>query len=171
VVNSCIIDGHVAALVGTVPETDFGEDPLKQHLEDLRWLESAARAHHEVIDTAFRMVPHPLRSPGLAGYEGWMIRDDSFLVDRDRIEDFLRGTRLRGTLPRHRGGAQLTLAAVLLRRRFRCLRSAPSGTARGHARHEAESAMTTGPDREEPPRRLDIDGEEVERAAWSASSC
>ncbi|MBY8882228.1 GvpL/GvpF family gas vesicle protein [Actinacidiphila acidipaludis] len=44
----------LTAVVGTVPAADFAEDPLKDHLEDLRWLEAAARAHHEVIDTVFR---------------------------------------------------------------------------------------------------------------------
>jgi Gas vesicle synthesis protein GvpL/GvpF len=200
----------LAAVVGTVPEADFAEEPLKDHLEDLRWLEAAARAHHRVIDAAFghgdtvplqfatvyrdddsvrsvlcersadfdealarvhgqaewgvkaymdsgdavesegaqdtnahdrpdgrgtdgagggsrpgtayllrrkarqgdrerayrraqdrtedvrgaleghatRVVAHPPQDPRLAGYQGWMILNDSFLVDRDRAEEF-----------------------------------------------------------------------------------
>jgi gas vesicle protein GvpL/GvpF len=186
----------LAAVVGTVPTADFAEEPLKEHLEDLRWLEAAARAHHGVIDTVFhggdvvplqfatvyhdddavrgvlreraadfgaafarvrgraewgvkcyidpsaaepsggqeeaeaerspgtayllrrraqqderesafrraedrsadirgaleetaaRAVAHPPQDPRLAGYQGWMILNDSFLVDRGRAEDF-----------------------------------------------------------------------------------
>jgi hypothetical protein len=44
--------GDLAALVGTVPLSDFAEDALHQHLEDLDWLEAAVRAHHRVIDAA-----------------------------------------------------------------------------------------------------------------------
>ncbi|TLS42704.1 gas vesicle protein, partial [Streptomyces montanus] len=40
---------ELAAAVGPVPAADFDEQPLKAHLEDLRWLESTARAHHAVV--------------------------------------------------------------------------------------------------------------------------
>ncbi|MEV6012937.1 GvpL/GvpF family gas vesicle protein [Streptomyces sp. NPDC051976] len=49
-----VTEGTLAAVVGGVPAADFAEAPLKEHLEDLRWLEEAARAHHQVIDTVFR---------------------------------------------------------------------------------------------------------------------
>src|SRR5689334_11024045 len=49
-----VTDGALTAVVGSVPTADFAEEPLKDHLEDLRWLEEAARAHHQVIDTVFR---------------------------------------------------------------------------------------------------------------------
>ncbi|MFI0776599.1 GvpL/GvpF family gas vesicle protein [Streptomyces sp. NPDC021212] len=42
----------LAAVVGSVPLDDFGEEPLRAHLEDLPWLERAARAHHRVIGRA-----------------------------------------------------------------------------------------------------------------------
>lgn len=45
-----VTEGPLAAAVGSVPLSDFAEQPLKDHLEDLRWLEAAARAHHRVID-------------------------------------------------------------------------------------------------------------------------
>ncbi len=40
----------ISAVVGSVPLSDFAEEPLKNHLEDLTWLEQTARAHHDVID-------------------------------------------------------------------------------------------------------------------------
>ncbi|WP_269856959.1 GvpL/GvpF family gas vesicle protein [Streptomyces sp. RPT161] len=40
----------VSAVVGSVPLSDFAEEPLRNHLEDLSWLEQTARAHHQVID-------------------------------------------------------------------------------------------------------------------------
>ncbi|MEU4679686.1 GvpL/GvpF family gas vesicle protein [Micromonospora sp. NPDC023737] len=42
-------DGLVA-VVSTVPLTEYGEEALRRNLEDLGWLERAARAHHRVVD-------------------------------------------------------------------------------------------------------------------------
>jgi hypothetical protein len=41
----------LTAIVGSVARSEFGEAALRQNLEDLDWLERAARAHHEVIET------------------------------------------------------------------------------------------------------------------------
>jgi len=41
----------LAALVGDVAASEFGEAALRRNLEDLDWLERTARAHHEVIET------------------------------------------------------------------------------------------------------------------------
>lgn len=40
----------LVAVVSTVSRAEFGEQPLRQRLEDLAWLEATARAHHEVIE-------------------------------------------------------------------------------------------------------------------------
>lgn len=54
-------DGLLLA-VSAVPSEDFREEALKQHLEDLRWLESVARAHHAVIEElSARTTVLPLR--------------------------------------------------------------------------------------------------------------
>ncbi|MFJ8659773.1 GvpL/GvpF family gas vesicle protein [Streptomyces sp. NPDC093795] len=39
----------VAFVVSPVPRRDFEETALKEHFEDLRWLEDVARAHHDVV--------------------------------------------------------------------------------------------------------------------------
>ncbi|MET9090256.1 GvpL/GvpF family gas vesicle protein [Streptomyces sp. NPDC004237] len=53
--------GLVAA-VSTVPESDFAEEPLRSHLEDLDWLAVTARAHQGVIDALTTVTtPLPLR--------------------------------------------------------------------------------------------------------------
>lgn len=39
----------VAAIVGTVDLGQCGEEPLRRKLEDLAWLETAVRAHHQVV--------------------------------------------------------------------------------------------------------------------------
>ncbi|GAB2596984.1 GvpL/GvpF family gas vesicle protein [Streptomyces capparidis] len=49
-----VATARLAAVVGSVPLDDFGRDALTAHLEDLRWLEAAARAHHRVIAAAAR---------------------------------------------------------------------------------------------------------------------
>ncbi|MFI1469314.1 GvpL/GvpF family gas vesicle protein [Streptomyces wuyuanensis] len=48
--------------VSSVPSEDFREEALKRHLEDLRWLEAVARAHHGVIEElSARTTVLPLR--------------------------------------------------------------------------------------------------------------
>ncbi|MGW0709568.1 GvpL/GvpF family gas vesicle protein [Streptomyces sp. NPDC002643] len=47
------------AVVSEVPERDFAEQPLRDHLEDLDWLTETARAHQSVID-ALTVVTTPL---------------------------------------------------------------------------------------------------------------
>lgn len=47
----------LTALVSTVRLEEFGERALREHLEDLDWLEATARAHHEVVDRAARAAP------------------------------------------------------------------------------------------------------------------
>ncbi|MFD3720528.1 GvpL/GvpF family gas vesicle protein [Streptomyces sp. NPDC058674] len=45
-----------------VPRRDFNEDALKNHFEDLEWLESVARAHHDVVQAlSLRTAVLPLR--------------------------------------------------------------------------------------------------------------
>lgn len=52
----------LAALVSTVGLAEFGEEALRERLEDLAWLEATARAHHAVIDTVAAVAPTlPLR--------------------------------------------------------------------------------------------------------------
>lgn len=42
--------GGLAAAVGTVNLAEFGEQPLREHLEDLQWLDATARVHHRVVE-------------------------------------------------------------------------------------------------------------------------
>jgi hypothetical protein len=61
----------LVAVVSHVPERDFAEAPLRQHLEDLDWLTGTARAHQGVIDALTAVTtPLPLRL-------GTVFRDDS----------------------------------------------------------------------------------------------
>jgi hypothetical protein len=53
-------EAGLAAAVSTVSLAEFGEQPLRQHLEDLAWLDATARAHHKVIEALARPVI-PLR--------------------------------------------------------------------------------------------------------------
>jgi Gas vesicle synthesis protein GvpL/GvpF len=54
----------LAAVVSDVPLAEYGPEPLRRHLEDLRWLERTSRAHHGVVATLFRastpVIPAPL---------------------------------------------------------------------------------------------------------------
>lgn len=57
-----VVEGDLAAAVSTVPLDEFDEQALHAKLEDLRWLEEVARAHHGVVDeVALRVATVPLR--------------------------------------------------------------------------------------------------------------
>jgi hypothetical protein len=45
-----VTEAGLAAAVTTVSLDEFGEEPLRRHLEDLSWLDAMARAHHQVIE-------------------------------------------------------------------------------------------------------------------------
>jgi hypothetical protein len=47
----------LTALVSPVPLPEFGEEKLKENLNDLEWLEGVARAHQRVVDEAFEHGP------------------------------------------------------------------------------------------------------------------
>jgi hypothetical protein len=54
---SVIRAAGLAAVVSGVPLAQYGEEPLRQNLEDLSWLERAARAHHIVVDALWQAGP------------------------------------------------------------------------------------------------------------------
>jgi Gas vesicle synthesis protein GvpL/GvpF len=47
----------LAAIVSDVDQREFGEAALRRNLEDLRWLERTARAHHAVIEAVATRCP------------------------------------------------------------------------------------------------------------------
>lgn len=81
-----IEDDGLVAIVSPVSLDEFGEDALRRNLEDLRWLESTARAHHAVVDAA---ASHAVTVPlGLATvYRG---EDRARSALRDRRAEFTR---------------------------------------------------------------------------------
>jgi gas vesicle protein GvpL/GvpF len=57
-----IVRGDLAALVSRVPLAEFGEEPLRENLNELDWLERVARAHEDVLEDALTRTPIvPLR--------------------------------------------------------------------------------------------------------------
>jgi Gas vesicle synthesis protein GvpL/GvpF len=48
--TSVLEQGELAAVVSRVVLEDFGEEPLREHLSDLEWLEQTARAHESVLE-------------------------------------------------------------------------------------------------------------------------
>lgn len=49
-------DDALAAIVSEVPLTEFGEETIREHLEDVAWLEEKARAHEAVLEVALGMT-------------------------------------------------------------------------------------------------------------------
>lgn len=78
----------LVAVVGTVDTGatgSFGEEALARNLDDVGWLEAAARAHHAVVDGVARTVPAaPLRLATIYS-------DDDGV--RDRLERWHDGLR------------------------------------------------------------------------------
>jgi Gas vesicle synthesis protein GvpL/GvpF len=57
-----VADDRLAALVSPVPGSDYGDERLRQHLEDLTWVERVARAHESVLEAVLgRATLVPLR--------------------------------------------------------------------------------------------------------------
>jgi len=84
-----VVVGEIAAVVGSVPRSSFGEDTLQAHLEDAAWLEVTAVAHHRVIDALARTGPTlPMRFATL-------FRDDqrSAAMLRDRLNELSAALR------------------------------------------------------------------------------
>ena len=140
----------LALLCSRVPLAEFGEEPLRQNLNDLPWLERTARAHEAAIHAAFdRTAVVPLRLctifadeagarrmlaerhealtvslDALTGREEWSVK---LLVDRERLADGLRAEA--GEAAEPGSGA----AYLLLRREERKLREAVDDRAAGLA--------------------------------------
>ncbi|MDV6271618.1 GvpL/GvpF family gas vesicle protein [Rhodococcus globerulus] len=57
-----VVSAGLAAVVGSVSLSEFGEGPLQRNLEDLDWLAATARAHDTVVAAVLRCGPTiPLR--------------------------------------------------------------------------------------------------------------
>ncbi len=80
------------AVVSSVPETDFAEEPLRAHLEDMEWLTATARAHQTVIDALTAVTtPLPLRLATVFRDDSGVrtmieAREDDFRCILDRLE-------------------------------------------------------------------------------------
>src|SRR5258708_27433885 len=74
-----VVAGDLAAVSSPVDLADYGEDALRRNLEQLPWLEAAARAHHGVIAEAAKAgAVVPLRLATVyrteAGLIGMLVR-------------------------------------------------------------------------------------------------
>ena len=47
-----IVEGDLAALVSPVPLSDYDDERLREHLNDIEWVERTARAHEDVLEQA-----------------------------------------------------------------------------------------------------------------------
>ena len=89
----CIEQGELAALASPVPLADYDDERLREHLNDLAWVERTARAHEAVLDAALSSTTVvPLRLCTIyrdkAGVEGMLA------ADRDQLAEAVE--RLRG---------------------------------------------------------------------------
>lgn len=52
-----VAEGDLAAIVSTVPLSEFGEAAIERNLHDEAWLEAKVRAHEAVLEAALARVP------------------------------------------------------------------------------------------------------------------
>jgi hypothetical protein len=88
-----VVSGGLAAVVSSVDGGRFSEEALTHSLEDLRWLEDTARAHHGVVDAV--ALGHPVAPVRLA----------TVYLDDDRVRAVLdeEGDAFTAALDRVRG--------------------------------------------------------------------
>jgi hypothetical protein len=80
-VVECVEDAELAALVSEVPLADYGDERLREHLNDIDWVEQTARAHEAVLDEA---LTHATIVP---------LRLCTLFRDRDGVRAMLRAQR------------------------------------------------------------------------------
>jgi hypothetical protein len=51
-----VCDGQLGALVSCVPLREYGDERLREHLEDLEWVERTARRHEAVLEAALEQT-------------------------------------------------------------------------------------------------------------------
>jgi Gas vesicle synthesis protein GvpL/GvpF len=90
---SLLEQGGVTAVVSPVPLADFGEEPLREHLSDMAWLERTARRHEQVQEEVARGgTPIPMRLCSIyrdeSGVRRMLTREEPALLE---AIDHLRG--------------------------------------------------------------------------------
>jgi gas vesicle protein GvpL/GvpF len=113
---------ELAVVAGEVPLAEFGEDVLRERLNDREWLEEKARAHDEVIQ---RLLPLTTVVP---------LRFGSIHRDRTAVEAFLetRHDALAAALERVRGRVEVGVK-IWLDRDQRPARARQEAAATGRA--------------------------------------
>jgi hypothetical protein len=58
----CMAQGDLCALISRVSLDQFAEEPLREHLADMSWVERTARRHQQVLDSVLgECTPLPMR--------------------------------------------------------------------------------------------------------------
>ena len=73
-----VVEGDLAAVVSEVPLTEYGDERLREHLNDIVWVERTARRHEAVLDS---MLEHCTIVP---------LRLCTLFHDRDGVRRLLR---------------------------------------------------------------------------------
>ncbi|MGN6814773.1 MAG: GvpL/GvpF family gas vesicle protein [Solirubrobacterales bacterium] len=96
-------EGQLTAIASHVDLAEFGEESLRENLEDVRWLEGKARAHEEVLEA---VLTHNTVIP---------LRLCTIYKGEDQVRDMLRGERLVFTesLQYLRGRAEVGVKAIV----------------------------------------------------------
>jgi hypothetical protein len=116
-----VVSGELAALVSPVPLAEYGDERIREHLNDLAWVERTARAHEAVLESALERVSVvPLRLC-------------TIYRDREGVEKMLAddGEELAGAVERLRSRAEWGLKVFVLRDRVAEVARVEAGGAEG----------------------------------------
>jgi hypothetical protein len=102
-------EGDLAALVSRVPRDEYADELLREHLNDIEWVERTARAHDHVLETAL-----------LSGTAVVPFRLCTLYREPERVRDLLRdeGQTLRRSLAAVEGRAEWGMKVFVDRERL-----------------------------------------------------
>ena len=88
-----VVHQDLVAVVSTVAMEDFGEEPLRRHLEDLDWLEKTVRVHDEVVRAVATRAPTaPMRLATICFHDAAVrARLREWYVDLAHVLDRIEG--------------------------------------------------------------------------------
>jgi hypothetical protein len=144
-------EGDLAALVSPVPRDEYADELLREHLNDIEWVERTARAHEHVLETAL-----------LSGMAVVPFRLCTLYREPERVCDLLRdeGHEVRRSLAAVEGRAEWGMKVFVDRERLAEALAAEEALG-GEGSHDGEGEGTEYLARKQQSRALRADWDDA----------